>query len=173
MKMKIQNFWYYYKAVVIIAALIVTAGAYLVLQQTKTEKADYEVAIVSRSYFTEEQLFDLRGKLEAFGADSNLDGSVVVNLRTFRIALGEDGQDSAQISALDADLVGNVSGLFLLDDPVGFEKATNGICRSSEAVPVSECKALNSSSFSGFFLAVRGDADEKYAAMLEALTASS
>ena len=158
MKKKIQNFWYYHKTVFLIAVLVAAAGTYLFLQQTKTVKPDYEVAIVSPDYFSPEQLSVLADMLGQFGNDCNGDGSVVV-------------QDSNQISALDADLVGNVSGLFLLDDPAVFEEVTNGICKSSEAVPVSGCEVLRGHGFDGLFLAVRIKADEKYAAMLDALTA--
>ena len=139
---RIQNFWYHYKTVAIIAAVIIAAGAYLILQQTKTEKPDYEVAIVSPDYFTEEQLSALKDVLQSNGEDCSGDGNVVVNLRVYRIALGQDGQDSAIIGALDADLVGNVSGLFFLNDPGIFEETANGICKASEAVPVADCEVL-------------------------------
>ena len=171
MKKKIQNFWYYHKTVFLIAVLVAAAGTYLFLQQTKTVKPDYEVAIVSPDYFSPEQLSALADKLGQFGNDCNGDGSVVVNPRVYRVALGMEGQDSNQISALDADLVGNVSGLFLLDDPAVFEEVTNGICKSSEAVPVSGCEELGGHGFDDLFLAVRIKADEKYVAMLDALTA--
>ena len=168
---RIQNFWYHYKTAAIIAAVIIAAGAYLVLQQSKTEKPDYEVAVVSPDYFTEEQLSSLKDVLQSVGEDCNGDGSVAVNLRVYRIALGQDGQDSAVIGALDADLVGNVSGLFLLDDPGKFEETANGICKSSEACPIAGCEKLKGLGFDGLFLSCRTGAEKKYAAMLEALTA--
>ncbi|MBQ3373040.1 MAG: hypothetical protein IJG40_07905 [Oscillospiraceae bacterium] len=168
---RIQNFWYHYKTAAIIAAVIIAAGVYLVLQQSKTVKPDYEVAIVTPAYITEEQLSSLKDVLQQNGEDCSGDGSVVVNLRVYRIALGQDGQDSAVIGALDADLVGNVSGLFLLDDPGIFEETANGICKASEAVPVSGCEELKGLGFDGLFLSCRTGAEKKYAAMLEALTA--
>ena len=171
MKSKLQNLWYYHTTLFLIAAVIVAGGVYLFLQQAKTEKSDYEVAIVARDYFSEEQRTALTNDLQKFGEDCNGDGSVFVNLRVYQIALGQEGQDSARIAALDADLVGNVSGLYLLDDPASFEEVTNGICTAAEAVPVSGCEGLKGHGFDELFFSVRKNADKKYAAMLEALTA--
>ena len=171
MRKKIQNFWYYYKAAVIIALVIVAAGAWLLVQQKKAERPDYEAALVSPEYYSEEQIESLKDALQKAGADSNGDGKVSVNLKVYRIALGEEGQDANVIGALDADLVGKVSGLFLLSDPVKFEEVTNGICRAADAVPAAECEALRGLGFDGLSLAVREGADEKYAVMLKELTA--
>ncbi len=171
MKAALENFWYHYKIPVLLAAAILVAGSYLLAQQLKTVPADYEVALVSSEYYLDEQLAALQEVLTAAGKDTNGDGSIVVAVHRYRLKIGADGQDSVEIGALDADLVGNRSGLFLLEDPPAFEEATNGICRASEAIPCTEIKTLSGGGWSDLSAVVRENADEKYAVMLSALTA--
>ena len=171
MKARLANFWYHYKVPVLIAAVILITGGYLLQQQLRMVKSDYDVAVVSGEYYSEEQLSALQAVLVSLGSDINGDGAVVVRVHNYRLEIGADGQDSMQISALDADLVGKVSGLFLLQNPKKFEEATGGLCRSSEAVSCSETAELSGGIWDDLFLSVRQEADEKYAAMLAALTA--
>ena len=167
MKAKFANFWYYYKIPLLVALIVLTAGGYLLLQQIKTDPADYDVAIVSPDYYADEQISALQNFLASAGTDITGDGKIIVTIHRYRLAIGEEGQDISEISALDADLVGKVSGLFILQDPPAFETATNGICRASEAV---SCEALEEIG-SNLYLSVREGANEKYAALLKALTA--
>ena len=171
MKAALENFWYHYKIPVLIAAAILAVGSYLLVQQVKTVPADYEAALVSSEYYSDEQLAALQEMLAAAGTDTNGDGNIVVAVHRFRLKIGADGQDSAEIGALDADLVGNRSGLFLLEDPQAFEEATNGICHAAEAISCADIPALSGESWSSLSAVVRENADEKYAVMLSALTA--
>ena len=171
MKKRLVNFWYYHRIHILIAVLILAAGGYLLLQQIGKVPADYEIAVVSGEYYSDEQLSALQAVFTAAGADLNGDGETVVQIHRYRLKIGENGQDAAEISALDADLVGKVSGLFLLENPSAFEEATNGICRSSDAVSCADTAELSGENWRELFLAVREEADEKYAAMLDALAA--
>ena len=170
LKKMIANFWYYHKTAVLIAAAVLAAGVYLFMQQRGQTKPDYHVSIVSPVSYSEEALSSLRTAIEAAGEDRNGDGEITVSLHTFRIALGEENQDSNQIGALDADLVGNVSGIFFLHDPEKFEETTNGICEALLAVPLSACPALSDLGMDDLSLSVRNSADEGYRSLFETLS---
>ena len=68
-------------------------------------------------------------------------------------------QNGDTVSALDADLIGNKSGIFLLEDVDTFRRITNGILAES-AVPFD----------SGLYLTLRSDADPAYTALADALS---
>ena len=171
MKETFENFWYHYKVPFLIAAAVLVTGCYLLFQHSAVPAADYEVAVVSPAYFSDEQLTALRTTLAAAGTDVNGDGEVIVTVHRYRLEIGADGQDSVEIASLDADLVGNRSGLFLLADPPAFEEATNGICKASEAVLCADIEAFSGEDWNSLSAVVREKADKKYAAVLAALTA--
>lgn len=171
MKAALENFWYHYKIPVLIVAACLVTGCYLLFQQAAIPKADYEVAVVSPEYYSDEQLSALQAVIAAAGTDVTGDGQVIVTVHRYCLKIGADGQDSTEIAALDADLVGNRSGLFLLEDPSVFEEATNGICRASEAVPCGDIKAFSEEDWNSLYAVVREKADKKYAAVLIALAA--
>lgn len=169
MKKWLQNFWYYHKVPAVIALVVLAAGIYYFLTLHRSVESDYHAAVVSRQGCTGEQLARIRSVLEGAGKDQNGDGSVMVGLRVFRFAVGEDGQDAAEIAALDADLVGKESGIFFVEDPEKFETAVNGICKASDAVPVSEIPLLSGCGIDDLYLLTRSDAEDQYAEMRSAL----
>ena len=148
MKEKLDNIWYYYKTVIIIAAAVLLIGAYLGIQNSRIEKADCDVGIVSPAYYSDESLAALKEALKPeYG---------IVKIHTFRIALGEENQDPTQFMALDADLVGEVCRVFLLADVEAFEKATNGLA-ISEPVQVANIDSLSGLGFDELWLIQRAD----------------
>ena len=108
--------------------------------------------------------------LEGIAQDQNGDGAVVVELRVFRFAIGEDGQGMNEAAALDADLVGNQSGLFFVNDPEKFEKSTNGIGKAADAVQVSGIPLFSGCGIDDLYFLVRSGADQRYIEMRSALT---
>ena len=170
MKKKLQNFWYYYKVPAIIALIVMAAGIYLFLLQHRSVESDYHAAIVSPQSPSADQLERIQKALEGIGQDQNGDGSVVVTLRVFRFAIGEDGQGINEAAALDADLVGNQSGLFFVNDPEKFEKSTNGIGKAADAVPVSGIPLFSGCGIDDLYFLVRSGADQRYIEMHSALT---
>ncbi len=169
MKKKLQNFWYYYKVPAIIALIVLAAGIYLLLQHRSVE-SDYHAAIVSPQSPSADQLERIQKALEGIGQDQNGDGSVVVTLRVFRFAIGENGQGMNEAAALDADLVGNQSGLFFVNDPEKFEKSTNEIGKAADAVPVSGILLFSDCGIDDLYFLVRSGADQRYIEMRSALT---
>ncbi|MBQ6517975.1 MAG: hypothetical protein IJI14_04590 [Anaerolineaceae bacterium] len=170
MKNKILNFWYYHKVHIFVALAILAMGVYFILTSRTVVQSDYDIAIVSAQGCSEEQMAQIRDVFQQAGKDLTGDGAVTVNLHLYRFALGEEGQDREAIAGLDADLVGNVSGIFFVDDPERFEEATNGLGRSADAIPVSGIPALSGCGMDHLSLLIRTNTDEKYSSMLSALT---
>lgn len=168
MKKRLENFWYYNKVYVIIGLALLVVGLWFFLQRQPAE-SDYGIAIVSPQWLSEEQLGKIKTVLEQAGKDQNGDGTVKVDLRAFRFAIGEDNQDRIEISKLDADLVGKASGIFFTDDPESFEQVTNGIGKAADAVPVSSISALSGCGIDDLYLLPRADSELKYAELISAL----
>ena len=170
MKETIRNFWYYHKLHVIIALTVLLAGSYLFTQK-ETVKPDYDAAVISPAGCTEQQLQMLKAALEQAGEDRTEDGQVSVRIHVYRLTVGADGQNANEIAALDADLVGKVSGLFITGDPTSLEKATNGLLKAADAIPIGTVSRLSECGMEEMFLMLRHDVDEKYAVICAALTA--
>lgn len=166
----LQNFWYYHKVPLIIILAVLAAGIYLLSQRGETVSSDYDLAIVSPRGCSDEQLSQIRNVLEQAGTDQNGDGAVTVNVHVYHFALGADGQDMNEIGKLDADLVGKLSGIFFTDDPEAFEASTNGIGKAADAVSVSDITRFSGCGIDDLYLLIRGEADQKYTALLSALS---
>lgn len=170
MKNKITNFLYYHKIHMIIILAILAIGAYFLLTQQNSVKSDYDIAIVSAQGCSDEQISQIRDVFQQAGTDQNGDGIVSVNSHQYRFAIGADGQDRAAVAGLDADLVGNMSGIFFIDNPEGFEAATNGLGKAANAIPVRSIPALSACGIDDLSLLIRAEADEKYTQVVSALT---
>lgn len=158
---KLQNFWFYYKKHLLIALAVMLILGYLAVQKAVTPQVDYHIGLVRAVPCTEEELDALTARFTAAGEDRNGDGQVLVQIHTFFVDLSDDspntGVDNAQtVSALDADLIGNVSGIFLLEDVVTFQEITNDILES-----------VTPSFDQGLYLALRKDADTAYKILAE------
>lgn len=125
---KLKNWWWYNKRIVIVAVIV---AAVLVYSVIPTEpKADYHVALVSAQPHSEAELLELESKLAAYAVDINGDGKTAVKVHFYPVDLADDdpnaGSNNYQfVSALDADLVGHVSELFILEDAEVFQRVTN------------------------------------------------
>jgi hypothetical protein len=150
----LKNYWYYYKTHTIIAALVAAAGLFLLMQNLGRVEPDYHVGIVTTLPCREETLARWEAAFCQRGVDRNGDGQVMVQIHPYPVDLANPPQntDTYQIIAqLDADLVGKVSGIFLVEDPEAFQTATNGAL----AEPFLETE-------DGLFLAFHKDAPEEY-----------
>ena len=162
MKNKLINFWYYHKIPLIIGIVILAAGIYFVLTQRETIKADYDIAVVSPHGLSGENREHMQSILEQAGTDQNGDGIVAVSIHQYRFAIGAKGQDREAVAGLDADLVGKVSGIFFVDNPEGFETATNGLGKAAEAIPVNELSRFSGCGIDELYMLTRTGADERY-----------
>ena len=158
---KLKNWLWYHKIPLLVAAAVLLVGGYLHFQDRSVPEADYHIGLVSTASYSPEQLAAFQEAAVSAGQDQNGDGQVLVQFHTYPVDLetGDtaSGRDSFEIiAALDADLVGRVSGIFLLEDPEAFQTASNGLL-AQPYVPWQE----------GLSLALRGDADTKYLQLFE------
>ena len=160
---KFENFWFYYKKHLLIALAVILTLGYLAVQKAGAPQPDYHIGLVRAVPCTEAELETLNARFSAAGEDKNGDGQILVQIHTYFVDLSDDspnaGVDNAQIvSALDVDLIGNVSGIFLLGDAESFQKITNDLL-------VPDIFHFDQ----GLFLAMRKNADSAYQILIENL----
>lgn len=153
---KIQNFWFYYHKHLLIALAVLLVGGYLMVQNAGKPEPDYHIGLIQAVPCREEYLQELEAELTARGADVNGDGQVLVEIHTYYVDLSDDSANAGitngdTAAALDADLIGNVSGIFLLEDEKTFRELSNGLLSDSSA-PFRD----------GLVLTIRRDAEEAY-----------
>lgn len=159
---KLKNFWYYYKIPVIIGILVLGVGIYLGAQKAATPKADYHIGLISTTPRSDAQLAVLTDGFAAQGEDLNSDGQVLVQLHPYSVDLADEDpnagvKNAEKVAALDADLIGKMSGIFLTEDPETLQTVTGGMFM--EPFPVYG---------DGLYLCVRNDAEDVYVSLAEA-----
>ena len=159
---KLKNFWYYHKFHLLIALAALAIFVYSFIPSGNA-RADYHVGLVTDILCPEERLSQIEERLCAFATDVNGDGELIVTLHPFSVDFDSPDPNSGynkyeKIAALDADLSGKVSSLYLLEDPEGFQQATDGLM----AEPFADFG-------DGLTMAVRKDAPSEYTALFEAL----
>ena len=160
---KLENFWFYYKKYLLAALAVLLIAGYLGLQKAAAPEPDYHIGLVQALPCTENQLSAWEARFAEAGEDVNGDGRVLVKIHTYFVDLADDspnaGVDNAQtVSALDADLIGKVSGIFLLEDVDTFREITNDLLEAGAA-------AFEP----GLYLTLRKDAASAYKALADKL----
>ena len=160
---KLENIWFYYKKHILIALAVILASGYLFLQKAVTPDADYHIGLLQPAPCTETEADALEERFASAGADLNGDGQVLVQIHTYFVDLKDDspyaGVDNAQtISSLDADLIGKLSGIFLVEDVETFQEITDNIL-----------DPVVSDFDMGLALGLRKDADSAYVTLFENL----
>lgn len=127
-KDRLKNWWWYNKTYVLLGVLVIAALVYM-FSDTGGAEPDYEVGLVTSVPREEEELQRLESRLIPYAKDRNGDGEIVVSITPYYAELGaeDNGSNYMMIAALDADLVGCESGLFLLEDPEIFQKTTRAL----------------------------------------------
>ena len=159
---KLKNFWYYHKYHLLIAAAAIALVLYSFAPSTG-HKADYHIGIVTDILCPEERLAGIEQRILAAVTDVNGDGEILISLHPFTVDFGSDDPNAGynnyeKVAALDADLSGKVSKLYLLEDPTGFQQATDGLM----AEPFADFDDI-------FTMAVRKDAPAEYTELFDAL----
>ena len=158
---KLENIWFYYKKHILIGLAVVLVLAYLGIQKVNTEKPDYHIGLVRSEALSLEELNSLNAAFTAAGQDLNGDGQILVQIHTYYADLADDSENAGvnnaeAVQGLDADLIGKMSGIFLLEDVDTFQMLTNGIL-SADVTPVDY----------GLFMAPRKDASSAYTDLIE------
>ena len=160
---KLKNWWWYHHKLVIFALVVAAVVLYFTISDSRRADADYHVGLVSATALSPEQISDMEELLCRAGEDRNGDGEILVQLHTYWVDLADDspnaGYDHYEIvAALDGDLVGKVSGIFLLEDPEAFRRITQGVLNGT-VLPWEN----------GLTAALRADADPAYGVMFDNL----
>lgn len=158
---KLENFWFYYKKPLLIALAVLLILGYFTIQRSNTTQPDYHIGLVREIPCTDEELAALEAVFTQTGTDVNGDGQVVVQIHTYYVNLADTTENAGVtnaevVQALDADLIGNISGIFLLEDVDTFQQVTNGLL--SDSVTLLE---------NGLYLTVRKNAAEPYRLLAE------
>ena len=122
---KWKTWWWYHKVHVLIAVAAVAVALYSFLPGLLAAKPDCGVAVITNTRLPDETYEALKSRIQEVAADSNGDGKVLVELFWYLPDLSGETDGSmnyAEVSRLDADLVGKVSGIFLVEDTEGFQK---------------------------------------------------
>ena len=153
---KLKNFWFYYKVPVMIGLAVVAVSIYLGAQSAAAPDADYHIGLISLTPRSDDQLAELTDSFARKGEDLNGDGQVLVQLHTYFVDLADEDPNAGvnnadKIAALDADLIGKMSGIFLTEDPRTLQDVTAGLFEE----PFPEYG-------DGLYLCLRKDAGEEY-----------
>lgn len=156
---KLQNFWFYHKTHLLIALAVVLVLGYFAIQKASTTAPDYHIGLVRSIPCTDAELQSLEDIFTAAGTDDNGDGQVLVQIHTYYVDLAGDTPNANVVQALDADLIGGMSGIFLLEDVDTFRRVTGSILSDSDSMMEN-----------GLYLTVRKDAAESYITLAEKIS---
>jgi ABC-type cobalamin/Fe3+-siderophores transport system ATPase subunit len=100
------------------------------------------------------------------GFDRNGDGQVLIRLHNYPVDLADDSENAGVknhqiVAALDADLIGHTSGLFLLEDPETFQAVTDERLANT-FLPFRD----------GLYLCIPNNAEEAYQQLFEQIQES-
>lgn len=154
-KQKAANWWHYnWKIVAVVAVLVVIAGHY-VWKAITTVHPDEQIALVSAQPLPTELQTALEQALGGVMKDSNGDGQVLAQIRSYQVSLeqpdtsGSAAQDvgdamtdmtngymqMAQSTVLTADLASGDAYIFLVDEPEAFQNAYGVLAREDGSMP--------------------------------------
>ncbi len=126
-KEKWDTWWWYHKNHVLITIAALAIVVYSVLPGLLSPKTDYSVAVITTQWLSEETLNLIREHILQIVGDVNGDGQKVVDLYYYRADLSGETEGTVNYSEaarLDADLVGKISSIIILDNPEGFRRNT-------------------------------------------------
>lgn len=121
---RLENFWYYHKVHILIALLALLVFVPPLWELVTAIQPDYSVAIVSRQFYEDAAIDRLQEALTGNARDLNGDGRVLVTVMYYQVDLKQPAKNDTGVSALDGDLIAGKSGLFLLEDPQTFQRAS-------------------------------------------------
>ncbi len=121
------NWWYYHWGMVLVAAVVVLGVVYVGYGLATVVEPDYSVALVTANDLPDEAALRLEQALESFGEDRNGDGAVIVQLNRYTwsadASLTDMDSQTAGATRMNTDLANGESGIWILEDPAGFDAA--------------------------------------------------
>ncbi len=155
---KLKNWWWYHRVHVAVSAAVLAVLLYSTLPGLLAPKPDYALAVAALQPLPQETLDAVRQVLLGFADDANGDGRVIVDLHPYTLDLSGRTEGTLNFqgaAAFDADLVGKVSSLILLDDPAGFR--ANVAVAVEELLPCESLPAFASLLPAGYAFTARSD----------------
>ena len=140
MKEKWKTWWWYHWGHVLIAVVAAAIILYSFLPGLLAPKPDYSIAVISLSGVSDDSIALLNERFRSVADDTNRDGNIMITINLYCADLSgrtEGSINYSEAAKLDADLVGNVSSFFLIDDPEGFR--SNVVTPTEEGA---ECSSL-------------------------------
>ena len=170
------NWWHYHWGLVAAGAVLVTAVAYVGYGLTTTVDPDYSVAVVTSAVLPDASALTLQQELERYGADRNGDGAVVVELNVYTwsadASLTDMNSQMAGATRMNTDLANGTSGIWVLEDPAGFEAAygalseTLGADWADQLVAWGDVPALAGADLGSYDTAADGSASQSVQELL-------
>ena len=158
---KIKTWWWYHRFHVLIIVVVIAVVLYSFLPGLLAPKPDYTAAVITTERISEETRNALKDCLTGIADDRNGDGQVLLELNYYQADLSGETEGTVnytEASRLDADLVGKVSSVFLLDNPEGFRY--NTAVSVEQEILCDEIPPLKEISLpEGMVLTIRSDSD--------------
>ena len=162
-KEKWKTWWWYHKIHVLIAVAATAVILYSSLPVLLAAKPDYGVAVITNVRLPDEIYEELEDRIQEAADDRNGDGKVLIELNWYLPDLSgktEGTQNYQEAARLDADLVGKVSEIFLIEDMEGFRK--NVVTPITSENPVASIPLFEGIPLpGGMTFAVRTDSDAR------------
>lgn len=126
-KQRWENFWFYYRWAVLGGLAATVLVITFVVDILSKVEPDYQLALLTDYYVSEESRQELETLLTGYADDCNGDGKTVVALSSYSIQ--PDGSESsdpmthmATVTKLTADIQACESLLFLCSDPAAYQQ---------------------------------------------------
>ena len=139
---KRKNWWHYHKWHVIVGAVLVCVLGNVLYNMLGIGRVwpDYQIAYVGAAQLPDDTVAALEAALAGLAGDANGDGRVVVQLNQYTDGSRSDSADAAYYNMassvrLMADITGQESYFFLLEDPKAFQLNYHALRRLDGTLP--------------------------------------
>ncbi|MEG1875815.1 MAG: hypothetical protein RR185_09650, partial [Angelakisella sp.] len=139
-KQKAANFWFYYRWWIFIGLFAAMMAGIMIYDVVTKVDPDYNVAILSPSYFSPETITELETTLQAQVEDRNGDGKIKVTVLHYQLGIGEDypvdpNTQMAATTRYAGDMQMGDSIIFLSDHAVEYQKMNESFIYNDGTIP--------------------------------------
>ena len=161
MKEKWKTWWWYHWGHVLLAVAALAVVLYAFLPGMLKPKPDYGVAVISMDWVSDDTLAMLKERFQTVLKDRNQDGETRVEINRYQADLSGETAGTlnySEAARLDADLVGKLSSILLIDNPEGFRE--NTVVPTEPVVPCKDLPLFDGLSLpANMVFTVRSDCD--------------
>ncbi len=141
LKQNLQNWVYYNKLWIVVGIVLVWIAASWIWNVVSAVQPDYQLAYVGESALSDADLDAIESAFQAYGADCNGDGKIVVEIHDYASSANSDAAAEAGIATevtLMADLESCDSYFFLLQYPARFQASYQALAMADGSCPADE-----------------------------------